>query len=103
VNPARGEIWRYQPVVSRPGIPALRLVVSSAGVNNHPTLPVVLAVQVVDSDPGGLLAVGVGEHGWATALTIEPVMRSRLVERMTVLGLDVMENVSTALRAAQDL
>jgi mRNA-degrading endonuclease toxin of MazEF toxin-antitoxin module len=103
VSPARGELWRYQPVIARPGISTLRLIVSAAGINNHSELPIVLAVQVVDTDPGGLLAVGLGEYGWATALAIEPVMRTRLVERVAVIGPDVMESVNAALRAAQNL
>lgn len=100
---ARGEIWRYSPVVPRPGQSTLRLIVSSDGINRVEELPVVLAVHIVDSDPGGLLAVAVPPHGWATALTIEPVLRSRLAERVDVLDMNTMDNISAALRAAQDL
>ncbi|MBV1851882.1 hypothetical protein [Catellatospora tritici] len=66
-------------------------------------LPVVLAVHIVDTDPGGLLAVAVPPHGWATALTIEPVMRSRLSEHIDSVDAGTLDNVSAALRAAQDL
>jgi len=101
-GPARGEIWRYEPVLNRPG-QSLRLVVSAAAVNSNDALPVVLALRVLEVDPGGLLAVRVDPHGWASALTIEPVSRSRLVECLSATDTDVMEHVSTALRAAQGL
>jgi mRNA-degrading endonuclease toxin of MazEF toxin-antitoxin module len=98
----RGEVWRYQPAVSRPGQSLLRLIVSAEAINDS-ALPVILAVHIVDSDPGGLLAVPVGEHGWASALTIEPAVRSRLVERVGEADADTMDHLSAALRAAQDL
>lgn len=99
----RGEIWRYQPVVARAGQSTYRLVISASAINNDESLPIVLALHVLDSDPGGLLAVRVGEYGWASALTIEPAMRSRLIERVDEADPSVMEHVSAALRAAQDL
>lgn len=99
----RGEVWRYQPAVVRPGQPTLRLVVSADAVNRDDQLPVVLALHLVDTDPDSLLAVRVGDHGWARALSIEPVLRQRLVEHVATAEPDTMEQVSTALRAAQDL
>lgn len=99
----RGEVWRYQPVASRPGQSTLRLIVSARAVNDEDSLLVVLAVHVLESDPGGLLAVGIGEYGWASALTIEPVIRSRLTERVATVDAEVMEQFSAALRAVQDL
>lgn len=99
----RGEIWRYQPVAARPGQPTLRLIVSADAINTNDQVPVVLTVHLVDADPDSLLAVRIGEHGWARALSIEPAMRNRLVEQVGVAGHDVMEQVSNALRAVQDL
>jgi mRNA-degrading endonuclease toxin of MazEF toxin-antitoxin module len=99
----RGEVWRYQPVVSRPGQPTLRLVVSADAINRDDQLPVVLALHLVDTDPGSLLAVRIGDHGWARALSIEPVVRQRLVEHVGTADPGTMEQVSNALRAAQDL
>lgn len=99
----RGEIWRYQPAVARPGQALLRLIVSAEAINANPAVPVLLAVHLVDTDPGGLLAVRVDPHGWATALTIEPVLRSRLAEHIDTADHDVLEALSTALRAAQEL
>lgn len=99
----RGEVWRYQPVAERPGQSNLRLIVSADVINHADGLPVVLAVHLVDSDPGSLLAVRVGDHGWARALSIEPVLRRRLVERIDAADADTMDAVNAALRATQDL
>jgi mRNA-degrading endonuclease toxin of MazEF toxin-antitoxin module len=98
----RGEVWRYEPVAARPGQSTLRLIVSSDFVNEV-DLPVVLALHLVDEDPDSLLAVRVGEHGWARAMSIEPVMRRRLVERLGAADPDTMDGVNAALRAVQDL
>lgn len=103
MTPARGEVWRYATAINRPGLSTARLVVSAAAINRAEQLPVVLALHVVDTDPGGLLAVGLGEHGWASALSIEPSLRSRLVERLAVIDPATMDRVDAALRAAQDL
>lgn len=99
----RGEIWRYKPVLERPGQSLLRLIVSADAVNAVHTLPVVLGLLIVDSDPGGLLAVHLEPHGWASALTIEAVMRRRLVECVDTAPAQAMEQVDAALRAAQEL
>ena len=99
----RGEVWRYEPVAPRPGQSPLRLVVSADAVNANEDLPIVLALHVVAGDPGSLLAVRIGEHGWARALSIEPVLRRRLVERVGAAGPDTMEAVAGTLRAVQDL
>lgn len=99
----RGEVWRYQPVAERPGQSHLRLIISANAVNDVAELPVVLAVHVVDTDPGNLLAVQVGDHGWARVLSIEPVLRRRLIERVGVADTETMEAVGAALRAVQDL
>src|SRR5689334_6273342 len=81
-DPGRGEVWRYSQAIPRPGQSTLRLIVSSDGINRVEELPLVLALHIVDGDPGGLPAVAIPPHGWATALTIEPVMRSRLSEHI---------------------
>jgi mRNA-degrading endonuclease toxin of MazEF toxin-antitoxin module len=96
-------VWRYEPVAARPGQSKLRLIVSSDFVNEVDELPVVLALHLVQEDPESLLAVRVGEHGWARALSIEPVIRRRLVERVDAADLDTMDAVNAALRAVQDL
>jgi mRNA-degrading endonuclease toxin of MazEF toxin-antitoxin module len=99
----RGEIWRYEPVAARPGQPTLRLIVSADAINANPDLPVVLALHIVDQDPGSLLAVRVGGRGWARALSIEPVLRRRLVEHIDTADPQTMDAVASALRATQDL
>jgi mRNA-degrading endonuclease toxin of MazEF toxin-antitoxin module len=99
----RGEVWRYRPVAERPGQSTLRLIVSANVVNEVTDLPVVLAVHLVDTDPESLLAVRVGDHGWARVLSIEPVFRRRLLEHVDTADPETMDAVNTALRAVQDL
>ncbi len=99
----RGEIWHYTSVINRPGLSTKRLIVSTQAINAAEQLPVVLALHVYDTDPGGLLAVALGELGWTTAMSIEPAMRSRLIERLAVIDADTMDLVNAALRTAQDL
>ncbi len=99
----RGEIWRYEPVTTRPGQSNRRLVVSSNIINANDELPVVLALHLVDADPHSLLAIGVGTHGWARALSIEPVMRRRLVELLGEADTTAMDAISNALRTVQEL
>lgn len=90
------------PVVPRPGQSRARLIISSQGVNDA-EYPVVLGLQVVDRDPGGLLSVRIDELGWASVLTIEAVLRSRLGGVLHRCTEEEMDAVSVALRAAQDL
>jgi mRNA-degrading endonuclease toxin of MazEF toxin-antitoxin module len=103
VNPLRGEVWQYNSVLNRPGLSTRRLIVSAPAINRSEDLPVVLALHVYDSDPGGLLAVALDEQSWTTAMSIEPAMRSRLTERLAVVDADTMDLVNAALRTAQDL
>lgn len=99
----RGEVWRYEPVLSRPGQSTTRLIVSAAGINDAEALPVVFGVHVLDSDPGQLLAVHVAPWGWASALTLERVMRRRLVEHLGAATDDALEQVDASLRAVLEL
>jgi mRNA-degrading endonuclease toxin of MazEF toxin-antitoxin module len=99
----RGDIWRYEPVAPRQGDSNLRLIVSSDAINSVAAIPVVLALRLTAADPGSLLSVRVGEHGWARALTIEPVIRRRLIEHVDSADSETMEAVNIALRAVQDL
>ena len=62
-----------------------------------------LALHVVPEDPGSLLAIRVGEHGWARALSIESVLRRRLVEHVGSADAETMDALAGALRAVQDL
>ncbi len=101
----RGEIWRYDPVIRRGDAPALRLIVSADGINlaEPADAPVVFGVHVVATDPGKLLAVRLDPHGWASAMTLETVIRRRLVDHVDTLDTDTMDLVDAALRAALEL
>lgn len=98
----RGEVYEYIPVLPRPGQSRARLIISAQGVNDADH-PVVIGLQVLDRDPGGLLSVRIGELGWASILTIEAVLRSRLGALLHTTSPEQLEAVDTALRAAQDL
>lgn len=99
----RGEVWRYSPVLQRLGQSTLRLIISADAINAIEDLPVVLGLHILDSDPGGLLAVPIKPYGWASALTIEAVIRRRLIECVHTTEPETLELVDAALRAAQDL
>jgi mRNA-degrading endonuclease toxin of MazEF toxin-antitoxin module len=99
----RGEVWRYEPVIARAGRSTTRLVVSADSVNRNEALPIVYVMHVVDSDPASLLAVRIGEHGWALATEIDRPVRKRLTERLGEATTVEMEQVDTALRAVFDL
>ena len=81
----------------------MRLIVSSDAINAVDRLPVVLALRLAVENPESLLAVRVGEHGWARAISIEPVIRRRLVEHLDTADAHTMDGVNAALRAVQDL
>lgn len=98
----RGDLWVYTPVIPRPGISILRLVVS-ADVINESEIPWVLGFHLVSDDPGSLFAPRIGDHGWAVATTTERVIKSRLGERIGTATLEEMTQVDIALRAALDL
>lgn len=98
----RGEIWQYRPVLERPGQSLLRLIVSADFLNEGDGATV-LGVHLVDRDPESLLAPRIGAHGFANVMTIETVMRRRLDVQIGVAAPEELEQVSNALRAAQDL
>jgi mRNA-degrading endonuclease toxin of MazEF toxin-antitoxin module len=98
----RGEVWQYRPVLERPGQSLLRLIVSADFVNKGDGVTV-LGVHLVDRDPESLLAPRIGAHGFANVMTIEAVLRRRLDARIGLATPDELEQVSDALRAAQDL
>ena len=98
----RGEVYAYAPVLPRAGQSLRRLIVSADALNDSP-IPVTLGLQVVDDDPGSLLAVHLEGHGWAVVTTIEQVMKRRLGERAGTIGDDEQRAVDNALRAALEL
>lgn len=99
----RGEVWRHEPVVLRAGQSTDRLVVSAHLINSANALPTIYTMQVVDTDPGSLLAVRIGEDGWALATAIERPVRKRLIERLGRVSPDEMEQIDNAIRATFDV
>jgi mRNA-degrading endonuclease toxin of MazEF toxin-antitoxin module len=99
----RGEIWRYQPVIAREGVSTLRLIVAADVLAGDDRIATVYAAQIVTPDPGRLLAVKIGSHGWAYLLEIERALRSRLVERIGEATEEEMGQVDAALRAVYDI
>lgn len=95
----RGDLYRYEPVIVRPGQLTTRLIVSADALNDNDALPTVYAMHVVDSDPGSLLAVRVGEFGWAFALEIDRPPRRRLVEQLGRATPEELEQLDNAIRA----
>jgi mRNA-degrading endonuclease toxin of MazEF toxin-antitoxin module len=98
----RGEVRSYKPVLERPGQSRQRLIVSADPLNES-DLPVVLGLQVVDHDPGSLLAVHLDGRGWAVVTTIEQVVKRRLGDVAGAISPDEQRAVDNALRAALEL
>ena len=99
----RGEVWRYEPVIARAGQSTLRLVVSADSINADDALPTVYVMQVVETAPGSLLAVRIGDLGWAFALLVDRPVRKRLTDRVGAATVEEMEQVDAALRATLEL
>jgi mRNA-degrading endonuclease toxin of MazEF toxin-antitoxin module len=95
----RGQVWRYDPVISRAGRSTVRLIVSADAINRSSVVPVVYAMHVVDTDPGSLLAVPIDGFGWAVASEIDRPIRKRLVEQLGEVTDAEMEQVDNAIRA----
>jgi mRNA-degrading endonuclease toxin of MazEF toxin-antitoxin module len=99
----RGDLYRYEPVMARAGQSTTRLIVSADAVNESSGVPAVYAMHVVDSDPGSLLAVRIGDAGWALALQIDRPPRRRLVEHLGRATAAELEQVDNAVRAVFDV
>ncbi|HSZ28213.1 MAG TPA: hypothetical protein VK784_00475 [Pseudonocardiaceae bacterium] len=78
-------------------------MIVSADFVNEGDGATVLGVHLVDRDPQSLLAPRIGAHGFANVMTIEAVLRRRLDTLIALVSPEEMEQVSNALRAAQDL
>ncbi|ODU05235.1 MAG: hypothetical protein ABS81_08200 [Pseudonocardia sp. SCN 72-86] len=101
-SPARGQVWRYNPVIQRDNRSDLRLIVSTDAINSS-AVPTVFALHVLAEATESLLVTPVEPYGWAAAGTLEQVMRRRLVERVGTADATAMENVDIALRALLEL
>lgn len=99
----RGEVWRYEPVIARAGQSTTRLIVSADSINRNEALPIVYVMHVVDSDPQSLLAVRIGDSGWALATEIDRPVRKRLAEKIGEATAAEMDQVDSALRAVFDV
>jgi len=99
----RGEVYAYEPVLSRPRQSTKRLIVSADAINAIDEMSTVLTLRLEDEDPGGLLIVRIGEHGWAAVPSIGESLRRRMGERLGAATQEEMEHVDNALRAALDL
>lgn len=93
----RGEVWSYKPVIPRPEISIKRLIVSSDAINDA-DIPWVLGVHLLDRNPNSILAPAIGPH-WAVVVSVERVVRSRLVERVDLATTEEMAQVDIALKA----
>ena len=98
----RGEVRSYKPVLERPGQSLQRLIVSADPLNDT-ELPIILGLQVIDHDPGVLLAVRLEGHGWAMVTTIEQVIKRRLGVVAGLISPDEQRAIDNALRAALEL
>jgi mRNA-degrading endonuclease toxin of MazEF toxin-antitoxin module len=85
--------------MARAGQSTTRLIVSADAVNANDGLPTIYAMHIVDSDPGSLLALKVGEFGWAFAMEIDRPPRRRLVEHLGRATSEELEQVDNAIRA----
>lgn len=97
----RGELRSYV----RPSTPEqVRTVVilSSDGINDSPR-PWLLGIELRDSDPGDLLAIPVGDCGWAYAGDLSRLYRAWLGQRLDEIHPTVLARLDGALRAALDL
>lgn len=96
----RGEFWRYEPK----GSPRQRnvLIVSADGINAS-TRRWVYGIEVVDQDPGDILAVRLDERRWADGTTLSRLWRDWLTEPLGSAGTDTREAIDAMLRGALDL
>jgi mRNA-degrading endonuclease toxin of MazEF toxin-antitoxin module len=99
----RGELWRFAPVVQRPGQSTIRLIVSSDPINSNPSIRYVLAVHVLQEAPESLLSVELAPHGWAMVPELDRALKRQLVARLASVTPEQMQAVNTALRALLDL
>ena len=95
-----GEIWRYTGKTMRGE--RLILVVSGQGVNESRRTSVI-GLDVVEDDPGDVLAVRVPPHGWVCAWQPVRFFKRWLEGPFDVVDDVVMDQVRVALSAALDL
>lgn len=96
----RGELWRYAPK----GSPRARtiVIVSADGVNQS-SRPWVYGLDVVDDDPGDILAVHLGDGRWISGTSLSRLWREWLVERLGTIDGETEGSIDGMLRGALDL
>ena len=99
----RGDVWEYRPVIPRPGISILRLVVSPDALNESELLPFVIAIHIVEETEESPLAPRIGDLGWAPVTTVERVVKSRLTQHVGTATAEELEQVEMGLCLIQGL
>lgn len=99
----RGDLYHFEPVINRPGQSLTRLIVSADVVNDNERIPYCFAMHVVDDAPDSLLAVSLGDHGWAFALEVDRPLKRQLTEYLGIASVEEMAQVDNAMRAVFDL
>lgn len=78
------------------------VLLSSDGINDSPR-PWLLGVELRQRDPGDLLAVPVGDRGWAYAGDLTRLYRAWVGPRVGAVAPGELTQLEGALRAALDL
>lgn len=96
----RGDLWRYNPK----GSPRQRtvLIVSADGISSS-TRRWVYGLDVVDSDPGDILSVRLGDGRWVNGTSLCRLWRDWLTEQVGSVDVEVREAIDGLLRTALDL
>lgn len=99
----RGDLYRFTPVIKRPGQSTIRLIVSSDPINANPSFRYLHAVHVLEAAPESLLSVRLEPHGWALVPELDRPLKRQLTEQLGTASADQMAAVDHALRALLDL
>jgi hypothetical protein len=96
----RGDLWRYDPK----GSPRQRvvLIVSAPGIANS-TRRWVYGLDVVDNDPGDILATRLSDGRWVNGTSLCRLWRDWLTDHLGTIDTDAQDAVDGLLRTALDL
>jgi mRNA interferase MazF len=97
----RGELRGYTRP-STPQQPRTVVILSSDGINDSPR-PWLLGIELRERDPGDLLAIPVGDRGWAYAGDLTRLYRAWVGPIQGRLDTTTLGRLDGALRAALDL
>lgn len=96
----RGEVWRYTGKTMK--VERLILIVSGQGVNAS-TRTSVIGLDIVEDDPGDVLAVRIPGHGWVCAWQPVRFFKRWLSGPVDQVDANTLDQVAIALSAALDL